>query len=36
LFTVRQQNSRSASCGFEQGERAGIVIGDDAAQVLRD
>ncbi|BCH20907.1 spermidine/putrescine import ATP-binding protein PotA [Mesorhizobium sp. L-8-10] len=36
LFTVRQQNSRSASCGFEQGERAGIVIGDEAAQVLRD
>jgi spermidine/putrescine transport system ATP-binding protein len=35
-FTVRQQNSRSQSCGFEIGARAGIEIADDAAQVLRD
>ncbi|RJG44492.1 MULTISPECIES: ABC transporter ATP-binding protein [unclassified Mesorhizobium] len=36
LFTVRQQNSRSASCGFEEGERIGVSISDDAAQVLKD
>ena len=36
LFTVRQQNTRTASCGFEAGDRASIVISDDAAQVLRD
>jgi spermidine/putrescine transport system ATP-binding protein len=36
LFTIRQQNMRGASCGFERGETAGIVIGDDAAQILRD
>ena len=36
LFTVRQQNTRSASCGFEQGDRADILIADDAAQVLKD
>ena len=35
-FTIRQQNSRSASCGFDQGDRIGIVIADDAAQVLKD
>ncbi|MEI9430961.1 ABC transporter ATP-binding protein [Mesorhizobium sp. Cs1299R1N3] len=35
-FTVRQQNSRSAGCGFEQGDKVGISIGNDAAQVLRD
>ncbi|MEW9804780.1 ABC transporter ATP-binding protein [Mesorhizobium sp. ZMM04-5] len=35
-FTVRQQNSRSQSCGFDVGDRAGIEISDDAAQVLRD
>ncbi|MEO3997245.1 ABC transporter ATP-binding protein [Mesorhizobium sp. CAU 1732] len=36
LFTLRQQNTRSASCGFEAGDRASIVISDDAAQVLKD
>lgn len=36
LFTVRQQNSRDASCGFEKGDRAGVVIGSDAALVLGD
>ncbi|MBX3569129.1 MAG: ABC transporter ATP-binding protein [Rhizobiaceae bacterium] len=36
LFTVRQQNARSRSCGFEVGDRAGIEIADDGAQVLRD
>ncbi|MER9135827.1 ABC transporter ATP-binding protein [Mesorhizobium sp. M0830] len=35
-FTVRQQNTRSAGCGFEQGDKVGIAIGNDAAQVLRD
>jgi len=36
LFTVRQQNARSQSCGFEIGDRAGIEIAADGAQVLRD
>ncbi|MDI6024811.1 ABC transporter ATP-binding protein [Corticibacterium sp. UT-5YL-CI-8] len=36
LFTVRQQNSRTQSCGFKVGDRAGIEIAPDAAQVLRD
>ena len=36
MFIVRQQNTRGAGCGFETGERVGIVIADDAAQVLRD
>jgi spermidine/putrescine transport system ATP-binding protein len=36
LFTVRQQNTRSAGCGFEKGDKVGILIGGDAAQVLRD
>jgi spermidine/putrescine transport system ATP-binding protein len=35
-FIVRQQNTRSADCGFEHGEKVGIKIGDDAAQVLKD
>jgi spermidine/putrescine transport system ATP-binding protein len=35
VFTVRQQNSRSASCGFEKGERASVAIAEDAAQILR-
>ena len=35
-FIVRQQNSRSASCGFEIGGKVGISIGDDAAQLLKD
>jgi spermidine/putrescine transport system ATP-binding protein len=35
-FTVRQQNSRSGREGFAQGDRAGIVFGADAAQILRD
>ncbi|TKT69312.1 ABC transporter ATP-binding protein [Aquamicrobium sp. LC103] len=36
MFIVRQQNARSAGCGFEEGEKVGVSIGDDAAQVLRD
>ncbi|MER8570423.1 ABC transporter ATP-binding protein [Mesorhizobium sp. M1338] len=36
LFTVRQQNTRSAGCGFEKGDTVGILIGSDAAQVLKD
>ena len=36
LFMVRQQNSRTQSCGFEVGDRAGIEIAPDAAQILRD
>jgi spermidine/putrescine transport system ATP-binding protein len=36
VFTVRQQNTRSAGCGFERGDKVGISIGNDAAQVLRD
>ncbi|MCR5858243.1 ABC transporter ATP-binding protein [Mesorhizobium sp. J428] len=36
VFIARQQNSRSAACGFETGERVGIAIADDAAQVLKD
>jgi len=35
-FTVRQQNARSKSCGFEVGDRAGVQIAADGAQVLRD
>lgn len=35
-FIVRQQNARSQSCGFEVGDRAGVEIAADAAQVLRD
>jgi spermidine/putrescine transport system ATP-binding protein len=35
-FIVRQQNTRSGDCGFTTGERVGIVIADDAAQVLKD
>jgi len=34
-FIVRQQNKR-AGCGFQHGDRVGIAIGSDAAQVLRD
>jgi spermidine/putrescine transport system ATP-binding protein len=35
-FVVRQQNRRGIASGLEVGERVGIVLGDDAAQVLRD
>ena len=35
-FTVRQQNTRSQSCGFEVGDRVGVQIAADAAQVLKD
>jgi len=35
-FTVRQQNTRNANLGFEQGDKASILIADDAAQVLKD
>ena len=35
-FTVRHQNARSTPCGFEVGDRAGVQIAADGAQVLRD
>ena len=35
-FIVRQQNSRTNPHKFAQGDKAGIVIDDNAAQVLRD
>jgi len=35
-FIVRQQNSRTNPHKFAQGDRAGIVIDDSSAQVLRD
>ncbi|WP_167480729.1 ABC transporter ATP-binding protein [Mesorhizobium waimense] len=35
-FIVRQQNSRCASCGFERGDKVGISIGDEVAQLLKD
>jgi len=35
-FIVRRQNTRGGADGFAPGGRAGIVIGGDAAQVLRD
>ena len=35
-FIVRQQNARNSASRFTPGERAGIQIGRDAAQVLRD
>jgi spermidine/putrescine transport system ATP-binding protein len=36
LFTVRQQNSRSGSCGVTEGQGVGILVSDDVAQILRD
>ena len=36
LFSVRQQNSRSGSCGVTEGQRVGILVSDDVAQILRD
>jgi spermidine/putrescine transport system ATP-binding protein len=35
-FIVRQQNSRTGAVTFAAGDQAGIFIGDNAAQVLRD
>jgi len=35
-FIVRQQNSRTNPATFAQGDSAGVFIGDNAAQVLRD
>ncbi len=35
-FIVRQQNSRSGDAGFARGDRIGVAIGEDAAQVLKD
>ena len=35
-FTVRQQNSRATQAQFNKGDRVGIAISQDAAQVLRD
>jgi spermidine/putrescine transport system ATP-binding protein len=35
-FIVRQQNSRGGGDLVAQGNRAGILIGSDAAQVLKD
>ncbi|EKF58932.1 spermidine/putrescine ABC transporter ATPase [Agrobacterium albertimagni AOL15] len=36
LFTVRQQNSRSGSCGLVEGQHVGIMVSHDVAQILRD
>ncbi|MGL4198213.1 MAG: TOBE domain-containing protein, partial [Allorhizobium sp.] len=36
LFSVRQQNSRSGSCGVTEGQSVGILVSDDVAQILRD
>jgi spermidine/putrescine transport system ATP-binding protein len=35
-FIVRRQNARGGTDNFAQGSRAGVIIGGDAAQVLRD
>lgn len=35
-FIVRRQNSRGGGEGLTQGSRAGVLIGADAAQVLKD
>jgi spermidine/putrescine transport system ATP-binding protein len=35
-FIVRQQNSRTNPASFAEGDQAGVFIGDNAAQVLRD
>jgi spermidine/putrescine transport system ATP-binding protein len=35
-FIVRQQNMRGAESGYAVGDRIGIAIGNDAAQVLKD
>ena len=35
-FIVRQQNARSGESGFAAGDRVGIAIGDDAAQIVKD
>ncbi len=35
-FIVRQQNSRTNPASFAEGDKAGVFIGDNAAQVLRD
>ena len=36
LFTVRQQNSRSGSCGLAEGQPVDIMVSHDVAQILRD
>jgi spermidine/putrescine transport system ATP-binding protein len=35
-FTVRQQNARASATGFAVGDKAGVEIASDAAQVLKD
>jgi spermidine/putrescine transport system ATP-binding protein len=35
-FIVRRQNARGGPVDLAQGDRAGIIIGSDAAQVLKD
>jgi spermidine/putrescine transport system ATP-binding protein len=35
-FIVRQQNSRSGDIPFAVGDRAGVFVGDDVAQALKD
>jgi spermidine/putrescine transport system ATP-binding protein len=35
-FIVRQQNMRGSESGYAVGDRIGIAIGNDAAQVLKD
>lgn len=36
MFIVRQQNSSGSGGSFAVGDRAGIILGDDAAQILKD
>ena len=36
VFIVRQQNSRAEPVSVSQGDQAGVVFGDNVAQVLRD
>ncbi|ATN35628.1 spermidine/putrescine ABC transporter ATP-binding protein [Rhizobium sp. ACO-34A] len=36
LFNVRQQNSRSGPCGYNEGQTVSIKLSDDVAQILKD
>jgi spermidine/putrescine transport system ATP-binding protein len=35
-FIVRQQNSSGSGMNFATGDRVGVILGDDAAQILKD
>lgn len=35
-FIVRQQNSSGSGINFATGDRVGVILGDDAAQILKD